>query len=341
MQLHISFFVIQSLIIQISTVVVAFQSCTFPSLEPIKTSSDNNDVPGALRVDSLSPTKQLSSHSSSRLHMNFFKDLIDSAFENDSGLSSDKSQQQLEGPNDDTEFSMITTDEDKTEVQKRWLEAQSQRKTINTSTKGAPINANLLPNTSWELSLYLTGVPDFDPSNSLFGSKVNISTRKDSQMAKEGFAIGADSLPSEPSVTFQINLLENGMCQVSDSSFTTSSPGEWKLSDDERTIRFSLDVKGYQRTVTTQGTIQNVYWSNEENVQRATKATYSIDAGMVVAEAPIGYGSKPGVFTMAGGESGKNEPGGILKVEKRQGMFGVSSIMVSCGKFSAAMIVDE
>ena len=37
----------------------------------------------------------------------------------------------------------------------------------------------------------------------------------------------------------------------------------------------------------------------------------------------------------------KEVPEGLLKIEKSQGMFGVSSKMFACGKFSANMITDQ
>ena len=167
-----------------------------------------------------------------------------------------------------------------------------------------------------------------------------MSTRKDSDMAKDGFAIGADALPEEPSTSCEIEFLDNGVCQISEGAFTRSFQGEWKLSDDGRMIRFSVDVKGYQKTVTTKGSIQNVYWSDREDVERRSSATYSIPSGVIYAEAGIGYGSKPGVFTMAIGDSA-TAPGGLLKVEKRSGAFGVTRKMLACGKFSAEMNVIE
>lgn len=295
-------------------------------------------------------------HSPTQLN-NFFKDLLDSAFENDPNLSPNKSEQQLEGPNDDNTILSLRNkiDNEKTDVQKRWLASQAKLSSNNSNTqssttfspslssssssatvKGAPINPVLLFGTKWELSLYLTGIPDFDPNNSLYGSKVNISTRKDSNMAKDGFAIGC-TLPPEPSTTATIQFLDNGICKVSDGSFTNSIDGEWKLSDDGKMIRFSMDVKGYQRTVTTTGTIQNVYWTDREDVERKSSATYSIDAGKVYGEASVGYGSKPGIFVLASGGSSA-DPGGILKVEQKTGMFGINTKMLACGKFCATMI---
>ena len=118
----------------------------------------------------------------SPLHMNFFKDLIGGAFENDPNLSRDKSEGQLEGPNDD-DMNIFASNVEKTDVQKRWLESQSnaaaataEKANTATATKskfgggfGAPMDPELLPNTKWKLALYLTGIPSFDPSNSLYG----------------------------------------------------------------------------------------------------------------------------------------------------------------------------
>ncbi len=295
-------------------------------------------------------------HSPTQLN-NFFKDLVGSAFENDPNLSPNKSEQQLEGPNDDNTILLKNKlENEKTDVQKRWLASQAKLSSnasnnqsatsfspslssSSTVKGGAPINPILLSGTKWELSLYLTGIPDFDPNNSLYGSKVNISTRKDSNMAKDGFAIGC-TLPTEPSTSATIQFLDNGICKVFDGSFTNSFDGEWKLSNDGKFIRFSMDVKGYQRTVTTTGSIQNVYWTNREDVERKSSATYSIDAGKVYGEATVGYGSKPGIFVMASGGSNA-DPGGILKVEKKTGMFGINTKMLACGKFSAAMITAD
>ena len=307
--------------------------CSFVSGLAFQSSSPRTPTLHALRT------------STPPLHMNFFKELISGAFENDSNLSQDKSLDQLEGPNDNDD-NKIQSYNLKTDVQKKWLESQARRPVIAKSGgtgKGAPMNPDLLPNTKWTLSLYLTGVPNFDPSSSLYGSKVNISSRRDSTLARDGFAIGADVLPEESSVQFEITLLEGGKCQVTESAFTTSDMGEWKLGDDGRMIRFSFTCTGYQRKVTTKGSIQNISWSDRENAERSTSATYDIASGQVFAEARIGFGSKPGLFVMAQmeGNTDSGAPGGLLKVEKAQGMFGVTSKMMACGKFSAQMAEIE
>ena len=272
---------------------------------------------------------QLTRRNETYLKMNFFKDLIGSAFENDPNISSE-----IEGPNDSD--AIFASSNLKTDVQKKWLESQAAatKKVVNDG-RGAPMNPDLLPGTKWELALYLSGVPNFDPSNSLYGSKVNISTR-DSELAKDGFAIGA-TLPNDPSVNVRIVLLEDGKCKVEETAFTTDTEGEWKLSDDGRLIRLSMDCSGYERTVTTKGTIQNVYWSDRDEVEKKSSATYGITPGQIYAETRVGFGEKPGVFVMGN----KDGPEGLLKVEKAQGMFGVSSKMLACGKFSANMITGE
>lgn len=272
--------------------------------------------------------------STTRLHMDFFKEMIESAFKNDPNLSPDKSQNQLEGPNDVEETYISSS---KTDVQKKWLQAQDKTRgsTIVDDGRGAPLNTNLLVGTDWKLALYLMGVPNFDPTNSLYGSKVNISNR-DSQLVKDGFAIGADVLPSDPTLTLQIHLLDGGKCKVETSSFTTGADGEWKLSDDGRMVRFCIDCTGYQRIVTTKGTIQNVSWSGRDEAERKSSAVYEIAPGKIYGEARVSYGEKPGVYVMGT----KTSPEGLLKMEKAQGLFGISTKMVACGKFAAEMILD-
>ena len=312
--------------------------CIMPSL------AFQPSVPKTTNVSSLTSSHpeehSPSSHSPTALQMNFFKDIIGAAFDNDPNLSSDKTQNQLEGPND-TE---IVSSAQKTDVQKKWLESQAKRNTVvDSGGKGAPMNPDLLPNTKWKFSFYLTGIPNFDPSSSLYGAKVNISSRRDSSLAKDGFAIGADRLPESPSVEFDVILLEGGKCQVEEGAFTTGTMGEWVLSDDGRMIRIAMECTGYERKVTTKGTIQNVYWSDRESAERNTSATYAIAAGQIFAEARVGFGSKPGLYVMAQDEqnTASNVPGGILKVEKAQGAFGLTSKMMACGKFSAQMIVED
>lgn len=274
--------------------------------------------------------RENSGYQNTRLRMNFLKDIFKDAFENDKNLSPDRSKQQLDNIDDfnDGAYGMLNQ---KTEVQKRYLSLEKKSKFI-----GAPMNSDLLINTKWKLSLYLTGVPNFDPNNSLYGSRVNISQRKQSNLAQAGLAIGADSLPENPTVELSITLLPEGLVDVEESSFTYPTQGNWLLSDDGRNIRFSLQVTGYQRTVTTKGTIQNVYWTDRDTAERKSSAIYSIPAGVIIAETSIDYGSQPGIYVM-----GKGGIQGVLKVERAMGMFGVTSKLFACGMFSAEMITDS
>ena len=288
------------------------------------------------------------------LHMNFFKDLMDKAFENDVNLSTDKSQGQLEGPNDEDDAFAQNLNA-KTEVQKKWLASQQQQQqqqsqmsqqatqsavSTTTTSFGAPLTIPVLGNTQWNLALYLTGVPDFDPSSSLFGSRVNISTRNEpSSLANDGFAIGTDTLPPQPSVIVTITLQEDGTCLAQPSSFTKGTTvGEWKLSPDGRMVRFSMDVVGYQRTVKTTGSIQNVYWSDREAAESTSQATYSIAPGWVYGEVSVGYGSQPGTLIMGDMGGGVS---GILRIEKKQGLLGAGTKIFPCGKFSAEMVMGS
>jgi hypothetical protein len=76
------------------------------------------------------------------------------------------------------------------------------------------INAHV--GTNWELFLYLTGGPDRDPSNDLYGSKTNVSNRD------RWLGPGA-SLPREPTARVGVRFLAGGVT--------------------------SILLKGYQRTV--------------------------------------------------------------------------------------------
>lgn len=94
----------------------------------------------------------------------------------------------------------------------------------------------------------------------------------------------------------------------------------------------------------TKGTIQNVYWSDGEDVERSSTATYSIPSGWVYGEAGVGYGEVPGSFEMApmrGGADDGGYPTGILRFEKEMGIFGASSKMLPVGMFSAEIMKDD
>lgn len=304
---------------------------------------------------------------SSSLHMGFLDNIFKDAFSNDESLSRDGVKGSIEGPEDTmTEnFGLPTQKPEQTEVQKRWIESQQLQKQQEAqqrqqtavaspafvkTAKGAPLNTQVLTDTTWELGLYLTGVPDRDPSNDLYGSKSNVSVR-DRQL---GLGV---SLPTEPTARIQIQLLEDGAvaicgseinsgdddeCQV-DEVCSTDIPGQWKLSDDGKTVRIGIPIRGYRRTITTTGTIQNVFWSQSETATSKTSSTYSIPEGFVYGDISVGYGNEPGKLIMMDEKSSspttgvKVIPGGLLRVEKKTGLLGASSTLVPCGRFSGEM----
>ncbi|KAL7446111.1 hypothetical protein ACHAXH_008723 [Discostella pseudostelligera] len=304
---------------------------------------------------------------SSSIPMGFFDELIKDAFSNDSTLAKDRAKGSIEGPKDNLNDSFVPKQPQKTEVQKRWLEAQqqsSQPQQRNVSsmdsrqfitTKGAPLTTEVLTNTNWELSLYLTGVPDRDPSNDLYGSKTNVSLR-DRQLG-----LGT-SLPPTPTARVRIMLLESGVVSITKSYAekedddhdgttidspsqvcSTDIPGQWKLSEDGKTIRIGIPIRGYRRTVTTTGTIQKVFWSQGEPLTSKTSSTYSIPEGFIYGDIGVGYGDKPGTLEMIDEKEIGTEitPGGLLRVEKKMGILGVSSKLLQCGRFSGSFLQND
>lgn len=239
--------------------------------------------------------------------MSFFQDLFQGAFDNANNLAEDKRQGQLEGPGDDDSYA---SKQPITETQRLWREKQK---------RSSVVSAALVENSKWTLDLFLAGVPSKDPSNDLYGSKTNISNR-DRQ-------IGMD-LPKEPSVSLELNLLSGGVCQVDESPFTSGkTQGQWKISEDGKMLRFSVDVLGYSRTVQTKGSITKVFWSNQEEVNTSTSTTYSIPPGWLYGDIEIAYGVNAGTLAMRGE--------GILRVEQKMGLLGAASKMVACGKFAS------
>jgi hypothetical protein len=240
---------------------------------------------------------------------NFFKDIVDKAFENDRNLSTDKTKGQYDAPGEefDDPAAMPST---LTETQRKWRETQVQA--------NGPL-PELLEGTFWTLGLFLAGIPERDPSNDLYGSKVNISSRDK--------ATGL-SLPAIPSTTVTLEFLGNGICRASQSEFCSGQvDGEWKLSDDGKILRFSIDCLGYTKTVETKGSIQKIYWSDEDEKSVATSTTYFIPPGFVYADVEIAQGRQPGTLDLGNV--------GVLRVEQASGLFGISSKMVACGKFEA------
>lgn len=254
------------------------------------------------------------------LSMNFFKDLVGKAFENDAGLDQDITKGQYDGPTDDYDDGMSVArlvNPQLTKTQQQWRAAQQ-------NSAGSATPSKLLAGSQWRLDLFLTGIPDRDPSNDLFASKVNISSRD----RKVGLMV-----PEEPTVGgVLVTLLEDGVCQLeSDSEFVDASDleGQWKVSEDGANIRMSMNVMGYQRTVQTKGSIQKVYWSQEEDKVTATQSAYTIPAGPMYGDATLTSGNQVGTLQW-------ND--GILRVEQAAGLLGAGSKMVPCGRFTATRV---
>ena len=280
--------------------------------------------------------------------MGFFDNLLKDAFSNDPNLSRDGVSGAIDEGSDD----LLNFDVgQKTEVQKRWIESQinqpksqSSSSAISSNAKGAPLSSEQLQNTSWRLSLYLTGVPDRDPSNDLYGSRTNVSLRD------RRLGLGAN-LPQSATGCVIVKLSSDGSLTVQDSWFgeedaddaekqsisPTSIPGQWLLSPDGRTLRLSIPIVEYKRTVTTKGTIQKIYWSSADESTTQTSTTYSIPEGIIYGDINVGYGVG-GVLDMIEErvEAGNMIPGGLLRVEKRMGL--ASSKMVPCGRFSGSFV---
>jgi len=247
----------------------------------------------------------------------FLEDLFGKAFENDSTLSKDKSQGQLEGPGDsqDPTFAKRRT---LTETQEKWQRLQQSSSAIELRGK------------SIEMDFFLAGVPNKDPSSDLFGSRINISTRD----RKVGL-----SVPEKPTVSgIQLEFIDDCKCQCqTETAFTIqNSLGDWKFSDDsatnsDRLVRFRILVKGFTRTVETKGTIQKVYWSKEDERTRQTSTVYSIPEGWLYGEACLSR-------TQRGDIQWKD---GILKIEKQQGFLGAASTLVACGKFKFRSVGEQ
>ena len=94
-----------------------------------------------------------------------------------------------------------------------------------------------------------------------------------------------------------------------------------------------MDTLGYVRTVQTKGSIQKVFWTDEEEKNIQTSTTYSIPAGMVYGDIRVNLGRKPGTFDV--------EKEGALRVETSTGVFGIGTQLVACGKFVTALKYDQ
>jgi len=89
-------------------------------------------------------------------------------------------------------------------------------------------------------------------------------------------------------------------------------------------------LTGYKRTIATRGTLTTAYGG--ENTLRST---YSIPSGTVYLDCTIGYGS-PGELLIPAPRTNGSDC--VVRIEVQQGLLGVSSKMVPCGKFAASLI---
>jgi hypothetical protein len=267
--------------------------------------------------------------------------VLEEAFSNDDTLSKDKSEQQLEGPGDGEDSDSFgnmfgSKPPEQTEVQKKWWATQATQRDVARSSSSsssrvqAPMTQERLEGSTWELDLFLAGIPSRDPSNDLYGASTNISTRR----GKNNMM----NVPETPSVEpLRLFLDKEGACRVASPNhpFAEQEPeGQWKLSDDGCFIRTRFHVVGYQRTIQTRGTITNVFWTDSDDRTTATQTVYTIPTGWLYADTAIGYGKQPGVLQMSNDES-------ILRVEKTTGLLGVSSTMVPCGTFIGRPIYKD
>ena len=246
-----------------------------------------------------------------KLH-NFFKDMIDKAFENDNTISKDEAVTgQIEGPNNEMEQ----------ERQSGGVLTATQQKWRQMSTA-----VNSPAGKIFDVDFYLVGVPNKDPSNDLYGSQVRISDR-DRQVGQ--------TLPEEPTIAgIRLRFNDDGTCFCETKSpFTVDgAQGEWKTSEDGKQIRFRIKVTGYQRTVETKGSIQSISWSDEPDKTRQTSTVYSIPEGWMFGEAELASGAKAGTVTWRNG---------ILKIEQAVGLLGVATKLSPCGRFSASQAFED
>jgi len=266
-----------------------------------------------------STSRAAASTQSSTARYNFFKNLIGGAFENDASLSkADKLEGMLDEGTEDIDAERLARVQQLTSTQQQWREKML--------TPGA-VKAADLQGSAVQLDLYLTGIPNKDPSNDLYGSQTKISSRD---------RVVGLSLPKEPSVVgVQLQFDAGGVCRVmqDESGFcSTEDAGDWKLSDDGTQIRFRVRVTGYTRTIETKGSIQKVFWTDEDEKTSQTSTVYSIPEGWMYGEAEL---NKPV------GKAVQWNDDGVLKVERSMGLLGAASRMIPCGKFFARALVND
>ena len=277
---------------------------------------------------------------SMKLNMKFFKDVLGKAFENDARLDSDITKGQYDGPGgnlideeeeDTSSFGsvgrLVNPPTPLTETQQRWRQAQNfPAGSAATATAGGETSTTsntLLANSQWTLDLFLTGIPARDPSNDLFASKTNISSRD----RKVGLMV-----PEVPTVAgLAVTLLEDGAVQVTSASeflnAEDTSGNQWKVSDDGSMVRICLNVLGYSRTVKTKGSIEKIYWSNDDEKSVQTTSAYSIPPGPLYGDARLETGNQVGVFKWSEG---------VLRVEQAAGLLGAGRKMIPCGRFTVS-----
>lgn len=245
---------------------------------------------------------------------NFFKDMFSAAFENDASI-----------PKDNKLAGMLDAGTEEEERLARVKKLTSTQEAWRQKMMATSVSIANLEGTTISLDLFLTGIPNKDPSNDLYGSKTNISSRD---------RVVGQPVPTEPTVSgIQVQFQANQRCIVtadgSNSSFCrTEQPGDWKLSEGGgRQIRFRIPVTGYTRTIQRKGTIQKIYWTSQAEQSTQTSTTYSIPEGWLYFEAELTASKGPGKLVQWSD--------GVVKVEQSMGLLGAASRMIPCGKFRA------
>jgi hypothetical protein len=304
---------------------------------------------------------------------NFLQDMFQSAFANDRELLSQSNKrigmldEGVGGDDDDDVFvvlNSISSSSQKgpelTPIQQAW-----RQKMMPLSPSQQTIQVSDFIDTSITMDLYLSGVPNKDPSNDLYASKTNISLRDRS--------VG-QVLPTVPTISsLKIKFLLENKCAIvtptpslssdddttsienetsrpttttaSDDFVNTNVRGDWKLSENGKQIRFRIQVFGFQRTIQTRGTIQKIYWSKEQDSITETSTLYSIPEGWLYFETELSKRSNGSVqwtnptvnpssaMRKAVATTTTSTSNGMIKIEQATGFLGIASRMVPCGKF--------
>jgi hypothetical protein len=250
--------------------------------------------------------------------MGFF-DMLGKAFDNDENISQKDTRSGMIDGASDTEAEPLNSQTTLTATQEKWRQQQVD----NTA-----ITAERIEECTVQLDLFLAGIPNKDPSNDLFGSRVSISARDRT--------LGLD-LPEKPTVAdLELKFLPDFKCICVDKQNTGfmlkgNEVGEWILSEDGKQVRFRIDVAGYTRRVETKGTIQKVFWSDEDEKTSEAATIYNIPPGWLYGEAELSRSPKQLI----------QWENGVLKVEESMGLLGSASKMTPCGKFDARTVVPS